>query len=169
MIDKLQQLIQQTTTQEVDRNSNIANDLTGNVATETGSSLLDGLKSAVSSGNLGDLTNMLGNTDKNALTSNPVVKNIISSLTSKLGTNVGLDSHTASGFASSIIPQIISIVSSKVQSGDFNISDILSSLTGGGTGSALDQNGDGKVGIDDAISAVTKGKLGDALGGLFKK
>ncbi|MBD1421703.1 hypothetical protein [Sphingobacterium chuzhouense] len=169
MIDKLQQIIQQTTTQEVDTNSDIANNLTGNVAKETGSSLIDGLKSAVSGGNLSDLSDMLGNTDKNALTSNPIVKTIISSLTSKLGTNVGLDNNTAGGFANSIIPQIISMISSKVQSGDFNISDIISSLAGGGTGSVLDQNGDGKVGFDDAISAVKKGKLGDALGGLFKK
>src|SRR5690606_5182983 len=168
MMDKLQQIIQQLTTQEVGNNSNIANNLAGDVAKETGSSLIDGLKSAVSGGNLGDLTNMLGNTDKNELTSNPVVKNIISSLASKLCANVGLDSNTAGGFASSIIPQIISMISNKVQSGDFNINEIISSFTGG-TDSVLDQNGDGKVGIDDAISAVTKGKLGDALGGLFKK
>jgi len=169
MIDKLQQLIQQVTTQEVGNNSNIDNNLASNVANETGSSLIDGLKSAVSGGNIGDLTNMLGSSDKNALTANPVVKSIISSLTSKLGKNVGLDSGLAGSFASSIIPQIISMVSSKVQSGDFNISDIVSALTGGGAASALDQNGDGKVGIDDAISAVTKGKLGDTLGGFFKK
>ncbi|TYR35332.1 hypothetical protein FXV77_13120 [Sphingobacterium phlebotomi] len=169
MIDKLQQIIQQVTTQEIDNNNDIANNLAGNVAKETGSSLIDGLKSAVSGGNLSDLTNMLSHTDTNALTSNPVVKNIISSLASKLGVNVGLDSSTASSFASAIIPQIISMIASKVKSGDFNISDIMNSFNGGGAGAVLDQNGDGKIGIDDAISAVTKGKLGDTLGGLFKK
>lgn len=50
MIDKLQQIIQQVTTQEVGNNSDIANNLAGNVAKETGSSLIDGLKSAVSGG-----------------------------------------------------------------------------------------------------------------------
>lgn len=169
MIDKLQQIIQQATTKEISNNKDISDNLAGNVAKETGSSLIEGLKSAVSGGNLGELSHMLGNTDTSTLTSNPVVKNIISSLTTKLGTNVGLDSSTAGGFASSIIPQIISMVSNKVQNGDFNISDIIGSLTSDGAGSALDQNGDGKVGIDDAISAVTKGKLGDALGGFFKK
>jgi|SRR5690606_33242294 len=167
-MDKFQEIIQQIAKQEVSNNSNIDDNLGSNVAQATGSSLIEGLKSAVSDGNLGDLTSIFGDTDKNTLTSNPIVQNIISSLSSKLG-NFGLDGGTAGGFASSIIPQIISMISNKVQSGDFNISEIIGSLTGGGTGSALDQNGDGKVGIDDAISAVTKGKLGDALGGLFKK
>lgn len=57
----------------------------------------------------------------------------------------------------------------KAKSGDFNVSDILGSLTGGNATSMLDQNNDGKLGIDDAISAVKNGNLGDMLGGLFKK
>lgn len=160
MIEKLQQLIQQVTSQEVGSHSDIDDKLAGDVAKETGSSLIDGLKSAVSGGNLGEVTNMLSSTDTNALTNNPVVKNIVSSLTSKLGTNTGLNSNTAGSFASTIIPKIISSVSGKVQSGDFNISELISSFGGGG---------DGKAGIGDAISAATKGKLGDTLGGLFKK
>ena len=167
-MDKFQEIIQKATRQEVSNNTNINDSLESDVVQATGSSLMDGLKSAVSGGNLGDLTSMFGHTDKNTLTSNPIVQNIISSLSAKLG-NAGLDGGTAGGFASSIIPQIISMISNKVQSGDFNVSEIIGSFTGGDAGSALDQNGDGKVGIDDAISAVTKGKLGDALGGLFKK
>lgn len=112
---------------------------------------------------------MFAHTDTTALTANPVVKNIISSLTAKLGVNVGLDNSTAGGFASAIVPQIISLIANKVKSGDFNIGEMINSFGAGGAGSVLDQNGDGKVGIEDAISAVTKGKLGDALGGLFKK
>lgn len=167
MIDQIQQIVQQLTEKAVNGNENISNNLAGNVAKETGSSLMEGLKSAVSGGNMSDVMNMFSGTDVNSLTSNPVVKNIIDSLSSKLGTNVGLDANTSSNFAGSVIPQVLSTVLDKVKSGDFNISEILSSFSGGS--SMLDQNGDGKLGIDDAISAVTKGGLGDMLGGLFKK
>jgi len=169
MIDQIQQIVNQLTEKEVGGNTNISNDLAGSVAKETGNSLMEGLQNAVSGGNMGELMNMFSGTDSNSLTSNPIVKNIIESLTSKLGNNVGLDAGTAGGFASGIIPQILSMVLGKAKSGDFNITDILGSLGGGNATSMLDQNGDGKLGIDDAISAVTKGGLGDILGGFFKK
>lgn len=169
MNDQIQQIVSQLTEKEVGTNANISNELAGNVAKETGNSLMEGLQNAVSGGNMSELMNLFSGSDVNSLTSNPVVKNIIESLTSKLGTNVGLDAGTSGSFASTIIPQILSMVMGKAKSGDFNIGDILGSLTGGNATSMLDQNGDGKLGIDDAISAVKKGNLGDMLGGLFKK
>lgn len=169
MNDQIQQIVSQLTEKEVGTNANISNELAGNVAKETGNSLMEGLQNAVSGGNMSELMNLFSGSDVNSLTSNPVVKNIIESLTSKLGTNVGLDAGTSGSFASNIIPQILSMVMGKAKSGDFNIGDILGSLTGGNATSMLDQNGDGKLGIDDAISAVKNGNLGDMLGGLFKK
>lgn len=169
MMDQIQQIVNQLTEKEVVGNNNISNNLAGDVAKETGSSLMEGLQNAVSGGNMGELMNMFGGSDANLLTSNPIVKNIIESLTSKLGANVGLDAGTSGSFASSIIPQILSMIMGKAKSGDFNITDILGSLTGGNATAMLDQNGDGKLGIDDAISAVKNGNLGDLLGGFFKK
>lgn len=167
MIERLQEIIQQVATQAVGNDHNISNELAGNVAKETGSSVIDGLKSAISGGNLGDLTSMFNSGDSNSLTSNPVVQQIISSLTSKLGgSSIGLDSGAAGNFASSIIPKIISVITEKVKSGEFDVNGIMAAFSGGS--SVLDQNGDGKVGLDDAISAVTKGGLGDVLGGFFK-
>lgn len=169
MIDQIQQIVNQLTEKEVVTNQGISNNLATNVAKETGSSLMEGLQNAVSGGNMGELMNMFNGTDANSLTSNPIVKNIIESLTSKLGANVGLDAGTSGSFASSIIPQVLSMIMGKAKSGDFNITDILGSLTGGNATAMLDQNGDGKLGIDDAISAVKNGNLGDLLGGFFKK
>lgn len=165
MIDQIQQMVQQLTEKEVGSNEKISNNLAGSVAQETGASVMEGLQSAISGGNMGDLMSMFNGNDANSLTSNPVVKSIIDSLTSKLGSNVGLDASTSSNFAGSVIPQILSMILGKAKSGDINIGELL----GGGAVSALDQNGDGKLGIDDAISAVSNGKLGDLLGGFFKK
>lgn len=169
MNDQIQQIVSQLTEKEVGTNVNISNELAGNVAKETGNSLMEGLQNAVSAGNMSELMNLFSGSDVNSLTSNPVVKNITESLTSKLGANVGLDAGTSNSFASNIIPQILSMIVGKAKSGDFNVSDILGSLTGGNATSMLDQNNDGKLGIDDAISAVKNGNLGDMLGGLFKK
>ncbi len=169
MMDQIQQIINQLTEKEVAGNNNISNNLAGNVAKETGNTLMEGLQNAVSGGNMGDLMNMLSGDNANGLTSSPMVQNMINSLSSKLGSNVGLDAGTSSNFASSIIPQIISMITGKAKSGDFNITDILSSFTGGDAAKMFDQNGDGKLGIDDAISAVKKGNLGDLLGGFFGK
>lgn len=165
MIDQIQQMVQQLTEKEVGSNEKISNNLAGSVAQETGASVMEGLQSAISGGNMGDLMSMFSGNDTNSLTSNPVVKSIIDSLTSKLGSNVGLDASTSSNFAGSVIPQILSMILGKAKSGDINFSELL----GSGAVSALDQNGDGKLGIDDAISAVSNGKLGDLLGGFFKK
>jgi len=165
MMDQIQEMVQQLTEKEVNSNGNISANLAGSVAQETGNSLMEGLQNAVSGGNLEGLMNMFSGNDANSLTSNPIVKNIVESLTSKLGSNVGLDAGTSSNFASSIIPQLLSMVMGKAKNGEINLTDLL----GKGALSALDQNGDGKIGIDDAISALTSGKLGDVLGGFFKK
>lgn len=166
MIDQLKDVVTQFTQKEVEGNAGIDNQLAGSVAQETGSSILEGLQSAISGGNISDVMSLAGNGDVNSLSSNPVVKNIIESLTSNLTRKVGLDGATSSGFAGSIIPQILSSVLGN-KSGGFNITDILGSLTGGN--GTLDQNKDGKIGFDDAVAAVKNGNIGDILGDMFKK
>lgn len=166
MLDQLTKIVEQFTQKEVAENSEIDNSLAGSVAKETGSSLVDGLKSAISGGNISDIMGMASNLDVNTLSSNPIVKNIIESLSSKLSSNVGLDAETSSNFAGSVIPQILTTILSSVKKGEFNISELLGS---GGLKTALDQNGDGELGIDDAMQAIKKGGFGDLLGGFFKK
>lgn len=169
MINQLQELITQFTQKEVATNNNVNNNLAGDVAAETGNSIMDGLKSAVSNGNITELLSLASNhTDVNALTSNPVVQNIIQSLTSRLSSNLNIESATSSGLAGSIVPQILSAVLNRAKEGKFNLTDLLSSLNGG-SGNILDQNGDGKVDFKDAVSAFQNGTFKDLLGGFFKK
>ncbi|MBQ0117034.1 MAG: hypothetical protein KBS98_03835 [Flavobacterium sp.] len=182
MMEQLKGLIEQLTAQEVTKSDAIDNNLASNVAKETGTTLVSGSQNALSSGNVSDIMGMLTSGGTAAsLASNPVVKNIIESLTNNLGNNVGIDKSAASGFAGGAIPKILEMVLGSAKSGSngFNITDLVSSL--GGSGSilnnlkdfGLDQNGDGKVDIQDAISAITgsgkKGGLGGLLGGLFGK
>src|SRR5690606_2498799 len=167
MIEQLKKIIEQVTEQAVSGNANVSNELAANIANETRNSLMEGLKSAVSNGNMSEIMGMINAADLNSLTSNPIVKSIIQNLTSKLVNNIGMDASTSSGLAGSIIPQLLNMVLGGKS--NINITDIIGSLAGGNNSGGsildnlgkmgLDQNGDGKVGIDDAISAVTKGGL----------
>ena len=185
MLDQLNKIIEQFTAQEVS-NSSVDNSLTSKVAQETGNSLLEGISGAVKGGNFGEIMNLF-NQDKNSLVSNPLVQQIISGLTNNLGTKVGIDSKNASSLAATLIPLVISFLGSKAKSGEagFNITDIISGLSGGKSGGlldalgglGLDKNGDGKVDFQDALAALTgdskntksSGGLGGLLGGLFGK
>src|SRR5690606_22001199 len=113
MVEQFKKIIEQIAEKEVSVNANVNNDLASNVAQETGNSLIEGLKSAVSGGNMSEIMGLVNATDVNSLISNPVVKNIIDMLSSKLTNNVGIESSTSSGLASSIIPQLISMVDRK--------------------------------------------------------
>ena len=177
MVDKIKELINQIAEQQIQNTEGISNKLSSDVAKETGTSIISGFKDAISNGQINDI---IGLTNVNSITSNPVVQNIIQSLSSKLGDNFGIDAQAAGSFSQSIVPQILKTIFSKAQEGNsgFNISDIISSLSDGQgsglleslKGFGLDQNGDGQVNLQDAISVLDKkGGLGNILGSFFKK
>ena len=98
-----------------------------------------------------------------------------------------MSSDDASGISANLILNILDLLISKAKdpnNSNFNICDIIGSLTGGDTATnggimdaiskyggqfGLDQNADGKVDMSDAISAVSKksGGFGGLLGKLF--
>jgi len=176
----IQQLVgQQIASTKIDQN------LVPQVAEETGNSLLSGLTNAFKDGNASEIMSLFTQENSN-LASNPMVGQIISGLASNLGTKFGIDSAQASTFASSVIPLIINFISSKSGSGasGFNVTDLISGLSGNNSGGfldnlgafGLDKNGDGKVDFKDALSALTgdnkddkSGGLGGMLGNLFGK
>lgn len=93
----------------------------------------------------------------------------------------------ASGVAGSLIPKILGSLIGKAKDlndSSIEISDIISAISGSGDNAGimdaitkyggqfgLDQNGDEKVDISDAMDAVTKkgGGIGGMLGSLFGK
>ena len=166
MIDQIKDLVFQLTQKEIEGNSQIQNNVAGSVAQETGNSILQGIQSAVSEGNFSDILGLAKNMDIQSLATQPMVQKMIENLSSNLSQKVGIDGATSASIASGMIPQILSKVLGSSNNG-FNISDLLSSLTG--DNNPLDQNKDGKIGLDDAITAVKNGNIGDILGNIFKK
>ena len=95
-----------------------------------------------------------------------------------LSSKTGVDSSIISKILPMLAPIIMGYLAKQTQKGGVStgsgLNDILGGLmggSGGGLASMLDQNGDGKVGMDDAIAAVSNksGGLGGMLGKLFGK
>lgn len=166
MLEQIQQIIEQVSSKEAGAQG-ISSELTSSVAQATGSSIISGLKDSVSNGNISQLTDLFqGSGD---IASNGAVTSIVSNLVGTLSSKLGIDSRVANNFASSVVPQALSMLVSKLKDSNFSITDLLGAFSGGSGssggimdalgGMGLDQNKDGKVGLDDAMSA---------LKGLFK-
>ncbi len=181
MFEQLTQLIQQYGNEAVVKNNAIPNEHNEAVMTEAGGSILSGLQDMVAGGNFGDLAGMLSGKSPIDM-NNPVVKELAGKVTENLGSKFGISSETASGVADGLIPQVLSELVNKAQDPNqpgFNVSDLISSISGGNSAGlmdavskyggqfGLDQDGDGQVGMSDAIAAVSKNSGG--FGGLLSK
>ncbi len=185
MFEQLTELVKQYGSDAVVNNPAVPNEHNEAVMEEANGSILSGLKDMVSSGNVGDLAGMLsGKTpiDMN----NPVVAELAGKVTGNLGEKFGLSPDAAGSVAGGLIPQVLSGLVNKAKDPNqpgFNVQDIIASISNGQGGGlmdmvtkyggqfGLDQDGDGQVGMSDAVAAVTKnsGGLGGLLGKLFGK
>lgn len=184
MFDQLSELVKQFGGEAVVNNPAVPNEQNEAVMKEAEGSILSGLKDMVSSGNIGDLTGML-NGQSPIDGNNPVVKQLTDKVTGNLGEKFGLSSDAAGSVAGGLIPQILGGLLNKAKDPNekgFDMSDLIGAISGGKGGGlmdavskyggqfGLDQNGDGKLDMQDAMAAVTKkGGLGGLLGGLFGK
>lgn len=187
MFDQLTDLVKQFGGDAVVNNTAVPNEHNDAVMNEASTSILDGLKEMVANGNTADLAGLFqGNNAADA--SNPVVQQLTEKLSGNLGEKFGLSSDDASGVAGSLIPKVLGSLVNKAKDpndSSFQISDIIGAITGGdsqkgggimdaiskyGTQFGLDQDGDGQVGMSDAVAVVSKkGGLGALLGRLFGK
>lgn len=185
MFDQLTELVKQYAGDAVVNNPAVPNEQNEAVTDEANSSILSGLKDMVASGNIGDLAGMLsGKTpiDMN----NPVVKELAGKVTGNLGEKFGLSPDAAGSVAGGLLPKVLGGLVGKAQDPNlpgFNIQDLIAGISNGQGGGlmdmvtkyggqfGLDQDGDGQVGMSDAVAAVTKKSsgLGGLLGKLFGK
>ena len=187
MFDQLTDLVKQFGQQDVVENAAVPNEHNEAVMEHASGSILDSLKNIASQEGGADLIGSLFQGNNAADGSNPVVQQITNQLSGSLGEKFGLSSDAASGVAGSLIPKVLgSLIGGAKDPNNpgINITDVIGAISGGNGASGggimdaiskyggmfgLDQDGDGQVGMSDAISAVTKnsGGLGGLLGGLF--
>jgi hypothetical protein len=185
MFEQLTQLVQQYGGDAVVNNTAVPNEHNEAVIQETSSSIFSGLQKIASEGGTEQLAGLFNGTSK-LDSSNPVVQQISQQLSGSLGEKFGLSSTDSAGVASSMIPQVLNSLVNKAKDpndSSFNISDIISSISGNsgqasgimetinkyGMQFGLDQNNDGKVDVADAVSLTKSGGLGGLLGKLFGK
>ena len=185
MFEQLTQLAQQFGVDTVINNPAVPNEKNEAVIGEASNSVIGGLQKIVAEGGVDQLAELFQGNNA-ADVSNPVVQKLTQELTGNLGEKFGFSASDATGIASKLIPQILASLVGKAKDpndSSFEISDIISAISGGknagvmdaitkyGGQFGLDQNGDGKVDMSDAMDAVTKkgGGLGGMLGGLFGK
>ncbi|WP_291287633.1 hypothetical protein [Flavobacterium sp.] len=185
MFEQLTQLVQQYGGDAVVNNAAVPNEHNEAVIQETSSSIFSGLQKIASEGGAEQLAGLFNGTSK-LDSSNPVVQQITQQLSGSLGEKFGLSSADSAGVASSMIPQVLSSLVNKAKDpndSSFNISDIISSISGNsgqasgimetinkyGMQFGLDQNNDGKVDVSDAMALTKSGGLGGLLGKLFGK
>ena len=160
MFEQLTELVQQFGNDAVVKNNAIPNEQNEAVMNEASSSILSGLQKMVSEGGVEQLAGLFsGNNAANG--SNPVVQQLTEQLTGKLGSKFGLSNEVSSGVAGTMIPKILGSLIGKANDpndSSFNISDLVSAISGGGGQNSgimdaiskygeqfgLDQNADGK-------------------------
>lgn len=187
MLEQLTQLVNQFGQKAVVENNAIPNELNEQVKQETGNSILESLQGLASGGGMDMITGLLqGNGAQVSSGNNPLVDMITKTVVSNLGSKLGIENQAALGVASSMIPNILSSLVGNAKDPNvqgFQVSDLVGMISGGdnntqssimskiGT-SLLDQNGDGKLDIADAMSALSGNKsggggIGGMLSGLF--
>ncbi|UQD56441.1 hypothetical protein [Flavobacterium sp. K5-23] len=187
MFDQLTQLAQQFGVDAVVNNNTVPNEKNEAVINEASNSIFSGLQKIVSEGGAEQLAELFqANNSQN--NSNPVVQQLTQQLSGNLGEKFGLNSDDSEGIAGKLIPQILGSLVGKAKDpndSSFEISDLVGAISGNSGQNAgimeaiskyggqfgLDQNADGKVDINDALSAVKNksGGLGGMLGNLFGK
>lgn len=181
MFEQLTQLVQQYGNEAVVKNNAIPNEQNEAVLNQTSNSIFSSLQKIATNGDLSQLATLLEGKDID--NTNPAVQEITNNVTDSLSEKFGLSHTTSYGVATNMIPQILSSLIKKAKDPkdtSFNISDIISSLTGGdsaqnsgimeaistyGVHFGLDENADGKVDLDDMAALSKKG----GIAGMFQK
>jgi hypothetical protein len=184
MFEQLTQLVQQYGGDAVVNNPAVPNEHNEAVINEASSSIFSGLQKIASEGGAEQLAGLFNGTSS-IDSSNPVVQQITQQLSGNLGQKFGISSEASSGIAASMIPQILSSLVNKAKDpndSSFNISDIISSISGNsgqasgimdtiskyGVQFGLDQNADGKLDVADVmVVAKTKGGFAGFIGRIF--
>jgi hypothetical protein len=162
MIDQLIKLVQQNADDSIVKNQAVPNQFNNAAVQEVASQILSGLQGQAKDGNVEQIAGMFKG--GSALTSNPMVSQIISSITGNLASKFGVSPQAAANIANSLIPTVLNQFVNKTNDpndNDFDLQDILKNVTG-------------KSNVGDILSQFTGGTnkqeagIPDVIGNFFK-
>lgn len=134
MLENLTELVKQYAGDAIINNPAIPNEKNDEAIAGASSSIMDGLKNAVSGGNLGALTGMFSGGGEN-IANSAIGQNIQAGFVENLMQKFGLDQSKAGGIAASLIPAVLEKFVNKTNDPNdksFDLQDIISNVSGGG-------------------------------------
>ena len=158
MFENLLDLVKQHAGGAIINNPAIPNEHNDEAVSMASNSIIDGLKGAVSGGNMNDLLHMFSNSSNAA--ASPVSQGIQGNLVQSLMSRFGIDNPAATGIASSLIPTVVQQFVHKTNDpndSSFDIQSIVNNISGGKT-SGID--------VQSLLNQFTGGS-GSAGGGLM--
>ena len=163
MLDQLIKLVQQNADDSIVKNQAVPNQFNSAAIQDVAAQIMNGLQGQASQGNVQQIAGMFKG-GGGSLANNPMVSQIISSITGNLASKFGVSPQAAAGIANSLIPTVLNQFVNKTNDphdNDFDLQDVLKNVTG-------------KSNVGDMLSQFTGGSskqgagVADALGSLFK-
>lgn len=175
MFENLLELVKSNAGDAVINNTAVPNEHNEAVINHASGSIVESLQGQLSSGNFAEVLSTLGG--KTGLSNNPVVGNIISSVSGSLMSKFGLSSDAANSVTAGLVPKVMNQLVTKTNDpndNSFDLGGIFNSLTGGKTqGIDLNNMLSGGGNLQDLASKITGGgnlgAVGGMLGNLFGK
>ncbi len=164
MLDQLLKLVEQNAQQPIIQNKALPDQFNNAAIKEVTNQILLNLKGQVAQGNLPQIVALFKNGGGRALGANPVVNNIISSVTSGLTSKFGITDQAAQSVATTLVPNVIGQVIKKAndpQDIEFDLQQMMRSMSGNNTldiSALMGQSSKGAI-----------GSLGNVFGKLFGK
>lgn len=167
MLEQLLNLVKENAGDAIINNPAIPNERNEEAVSFATDGIINGFKSHLSSGNVGDVLQMLGG--KSDINNNPITNTISNQVAGGLMEKFGLNKGAASGIVASLIPVVLSKLVSKTNDSNdnsFDLNSIFSHLSGGKTsgidmGSILGSFMGGSGSSGGGLASV----LGNVLGG----
>ncbi|MBK5720682.1 DUF937 domain-containing protein [Dysgonomonas sp. Marseille-P4677] len=128
MLDGIIDIVKNQALEAISQNSDVPTNKKEAAIETTTSSIVDGIKSQLTTSNLPNLMNLFGGgSDSKAITDS-----IQGSVVSALSEKVGLNKDTANSIASVVIPAVISLISKKNNDSNdsFNLESLVESVAG---------------------------------------
>ncbi len=164
MLEQFMKLVEQSAQQHIIQNKAIPDQFNNAAIREVSNHIFNTLKDQVSQGNMQQVIALFQGGANRSLGANPVIGNIISSITNSLTTKFGIPSQDSLAVASNLVPTVIGQLISKANDPrdiDFDLQQMMRGMSGN---NALD--------ISGMLSQAPKsslGNIGNVLGKLFKK
>jgi hypothetical protein len=161
MFNQLINLVKENAGDEIIRNPAIPDQRNDEAISDVTDEIDKGLEHEGKQGNVQNLVSLFKGNTSSGLTGNPMIKSIISNVTSRIASKFGVSGPQASQIAAGIVPKVLNGLINKTNDPndrDFDLQDVLKKYTGNSN-------------IGDLIGQFTggnKGGLGESIGGFFK-